>query len=117
MKTSHDPRHIARIKTMQVLFAYDYQKTTLVEDKTALQVIKKIDKIDEIIKKVALERPLSEINKIDLAILRLAVFELNFKPKNPPKVIIDEAIELAKEFGSDSSPNFVNGALGKIIVL
>ena len=58
-----------------------------------------------------------KINKIDLAILRLSVYELisNQKVKVPPKVVVDEAVELAKEFGSDASPGFVNGVLGKLI--
>ena len=50
-----------------------------------------------------------------MAILRLAVFELMIGKKEPPKVIVDEAIELAKEYGGDKSPGFVNGALGKIV--
>ena len=58
--------------------------------------------------------PISKIAKIDVAILRLAVYELIFEKNTPPKVIIDEAIELAKEYGSDSSPSFVNGVLGSI---
>jgi N utilization substance protein B len=55
------------------------------------------------------------LNKIDLAILRLAVFELIIENSQPPKVIIDEAVELAKEFGSESSSKFVNGVLGTIL--
>ena len=56
-----------------------------------------------------------KINKIDLAILRLAVYELLVEKTQPPHVIIDEAIELAKEYGNESSSSFVNGALGNII--
>ena len=51
---------------------------------------------------------------MDLAILRLAVYELQIGKTAPKNVIIDEAIELAKEFGGESSPSFVNGALGKL---
>jgi len=57
--------------------------------------------------------PIDKLNKIDLAILRLAVFELSNK-STPPKVVIDEAVELAKEFGSEASPSFINGVLGTI---
>lgn len=71
--------------------------------------------IDEIIEKCASEWPISKINKIDLAILRLAIYELAFPTKTPPKVIIDEAVELAKEFGSENSPAFINGVLGTVI--
>ena len=70
--------------------------------------------IDEKIAHVAPEWPLPKISKIDLAILRLAVTELVEK-KEPPKVIIDEAVELAKQFGNDNSAKFVNGVLGTIL--
>lgn len=71
-------------------------------------------KIDPIIIKTAPEWPLEKLNKTDLAILRLAVFEMTIEKKQPVKVIIDEAVELAKEIGSENSPSFVNGVLGTI---
>jgi N utilization substance protein B len=77
-------------------------------------VAKSLAKIDNIITKDAPEWPITQINKIDLAILRLAVWELVIKAKEPPKVIIDEAIELAKTFGSENSPSFINGVLGTV---
>ncbi|MBI5356881.1 transcription antitermination protein NusB [Candidatus Collierbacteria bacterium] len=55
------------------------------------------------------------INKVDKAVLTVAIWELAIEKKTPPKVIIDEAVELAKEFGSESSPGFVNGVLGAIL--
>jgi len=57
--------------------------------------------------------PIDKLNKIDLAILRLSIYELLIG-NIPPKVIIDEAVEIAKEYGSESSPSFVNGVLGTI---
>jgi len=60
------------------------------------------------------EWPLEQINKIDLAILRLAIWELTIKQKEPPKVIIDEAIELGKTYGSEKSSSFINGVLGTV---
>lgn len=71
--------------------------------------------VDEMIKKAAPEWPVDKIAKIDLAILRLAVYELSIVRQVPPKVIIDEAVELAKEFGSEKSASFVNGALGAVL--
>lgn len=71
--------------------------------------------LDEKIQSAAPEWPVDKIAKIDLAILRLAIYELLIEKKEPPKVIIDEAIELAKEFGNDNSPKFVNGVLGTIL--
>ena len=67
------------------------------------------------ITKAAPEYPIAKINRVDLAILRLAVYELLVEKREPPKVIIDEAVELAKEYGGETSPAFVNGALGKLI--
>ena len=66
-------------------------------------------------KRQAPEYPVDKINRIDLAILRLASYELMVEQKEPKNVIIDEAVELAKEYGNESSPGFVNGVLGKII--
>ena len=54
------------------------------------------------------------INKVDRAVLTVAIWEMAVEKKTPPKVIIDEAVEFAKEFGSESSPGFVNGILGAI---
>lgn len=74
-------------------------------------------KIDTLIAIAAPDFPIEKINKIDLAILQLAVYELTIVKANPEKVIIDEAIELGKEFGGDTSPGFINGVLGKILQL
>lgn len=82
---------------------------------TYQQIIKNLPRIDSLITKSAPQWPLDQVNKIDLAILRLAVFELVLNKQEPEKVIIDEAVELAKEFGGQSSPAFVNGVLGTIL--
>lgn len=72
--------------------------------------------LDEIIEKAAPEWPISQITMVDRNILRLGLFELLFGDRKevPPKVAINEAIELAKSFGGDSSGKFVNGVLGTI---
>lgn len=108
-----DPRHQKRIQIMQQLFAQSFQDQDLAPDDPAQQVFDHKQELDELISQYAPERPLTEINKIDLAILRLIVFESKQK-KTPKKVLIDEAVEIAKEFGSESSPKFVNGVLGKL---
>lgn len=113
MKNPLDPRHKKRQKTVEDLFKNSFFKQSASEG--AKQVRLNLDEIDENIKKAAPEFPIDKINRVDLAILRLAVFELMIEKKEPPKVIVDEAIELAKEYGGDKSPGFVNGALGKII--
>ncbi|MDO8639757.1 MAG: transcription antitermination factor NusB [bacterium] len=114
MKTPLDPRHKKRQKLVEELFKIEFYNKQKFNPQAKI-IISKKDFIDERIKKAAPEFPIDKINKVDLAILRLAVYELLLEKKEPPKVIIDEAIELAKEYGGDTSPSFVNGALGKII--
>ena len=115
MKTPHDPRHKKREKAIKNLFRWSFQNKQKIENELVLTIIKNLKKIDTIIAKAAPEWPIEQINKIDLAILRLAVYELNVLASEPPKVIIDEAVELAKAYGSEKSPSFVNGALGTIL--
>jgi N utilization substance protein B len=112
MKTSTDPRHQHRVKLVQHLFSSGFQKKP---DPKVLEIWKHLPEIDPVIISIAPEWPLDKLNSIDLAILRLAVYELTIDKKAPYKVIIDEAIELAKEFGGEQSPNFINGALGQLI--
>lgn len=112
MKTLTDPRHQKRRKIVQELFALSFRSQTVHQSLTR-QVISDLAEIDKIISKSAPAFPLDKIGKIDLAILRLAVFEL-LKHTAPPKVIIDEAVELAKEFGGETSFSFVNGVLGTV---
>ncbi|HHW70058.1 MAG TPA: transcription antitermination factor NusB [Clostridiales bacterium] len=74
-----------------------------------------IDKIDTYIKKHVKGWRFDRISKIDLAILRLAIYELMYMDDIPYKVSINEAVELAKKYGSDKSSSFINGVLGSII--
>ncbi len=112
MKTPLDPRHKRRQKVVESLFKVDFHKQR-VDDMTK-KILPHMDLIDKKIESAAPEFSIDKINKVDLAILRLAVYELLVEKTQPTKVIIDEAIELAKEYGGDSSPSFVNGALGNI---
>lgn len=113
MKTPLDPRHKKRQKLVEELFKYEFYKQPI--SKTAKDILSHKTFIDQKIETVATDFPPEKINKIDLAILRLAIFELLVSKKEPPKVIIDEAIELAKEYGGETSPSFINGALGNIV--
>ncbi len=110
VKTASDPRHLHRQKMVQELFAW----STLPANKTKNipQIVNRIRDIDKIITKFAPEWETDKIYKADLAILRLAIYELAFAKTEPLKVVIDEAIELAKEFGNETSPSFINGVLG-----
>ena len=113
MKTANDPRHRIRQFLVQELFRVDFH-TQKVSEK-AKTIFDNRTIIDQHIKDAAPEYPIEKINRTDLAILRLAVYELKIEKKEPNNVIIDEAIELAKEFGGEASPAFINGALGKLV--
>jgi len=114
LKTSSDPRHLSRQKIVQDLYEWSFR-----QDKKPNFYIKNIitnlSEIDNQITIAAPLWPLSQIAKIDLSVLRLAIYELKIEKKNPPKVTIDEAVELAKEFGGEGSAKFVNGVLGTIM--
>ena len=131
-------RHLGRIIALQTLYEYDFRllchddtadldeilgrnleryEMTLDDKsfvKTLVQgVAKKSVELDAIIQPIAPEWPLDQIARVDRTILRMAVYELTeCKDTVPPKVAINEAVELAKAFGSDNSSKFINGVLG-----
>jgi N utilization substance protein B len=117
MKRRDDPRHKARVEAMKALFEKGFRpEISFNKDSIASKVFRSRQKLDAIIKKEAPAWPLSQIAPVDLAILRIAVWELVIKKQQEPyKAIVDEAVEIAKEFGSDSSASFINGVLGSII--
>lgn len=73
-----------------------------------------LEEIDSLIESVSEGWKLKRMFKVDLAIMRLAVYEIKYDEKIPVGVAINEAIEIAKKYGQDSSPSFVNGILGKV---
>jgi len=129
-------RHLSRTIAMQVLYGWDFNK--LDKDKSSgvydhvqkefapdfddegfsrnmiAGVLENQKDIDALITKYAPEWPLEQITTVDRNILRLGIYELKFDKDIPPKVAINEAIELAKTFGGESSGKFVNGVLGAI---
>ncbi|OGY42796.1 MAG: transcription antitermination factor NusB [Candidatus Buchananbacteria bacterium RBG_13_39_9] len=129
-------RHLSRTLAMQTLYQWDFngQKEKKLDDLLSYNlqefapgfkddgftqhliegVLKNHKEIDELIKKYATEWPLEHITTVDRNILRIGVFELKFDPEIPSKVAINEAIEVAKTFGGESSGKFVNGVLGAI---
>jgi len=113
MKTSSDPRHKKRQSIIQELFSVEFHNQRVRPETTKIMGQKIM--LDKIIQDAAPDFPVEKINKIDLAILRLATCELLIDKKEPEHVVIDEAVELAKEFGNDTSPSFVNGVLGHIL--
>jgi len=114
-----DPRHESRIKVIQNLYAYTFKtkKNNLPykKDDYFKTVIKNISEIDKLITLHAAKFPIVKIAKTDLSILRWAIYELKFNKKLPVKVVINEAVELAKDMSGERSFAFINGVLGKII--
>lgn len=131
-------RHLGRIVTMQTLYEFDFRgsneaslelpvilernlnefrssidDTTFVEELVAGVYDRQSD-IDAVIAPAAPEWPVDQIAKIDKIILRIGVYELMMKRDVPPKVAINEAVELAKTFGGENSSKFINGVLGTI---
>ena len=78
-------------------------------------IIDKLDEIDKLIEGATEGWDLSRIGKVELAILRLATFEARFDDDIPVGVAINEAVEIAKKYGGEDSPAFINGILGKIV--
>jgi len=113
MKTPNDPRHRRRQQLIEELFKVEFHEQKI--DEKAREIFSHKETLDREIQKAATEFPIDKINRIDLAILRLAVYELLIEKKEPPHVIIDEAIELSKEYAGETSPAFINGALGNIM--
>ncbi len=83
--------------------------------KKAEQVAARIPELDERIDSVAEGWKTKRMGRVDLTILRLAVYEMLYDDEIPEKVAINEAVELAKKFGQDESPSFVNGILAKLV--
>lgn len=125
-------RHKARRLAVQALYQWQFNHTTLekitaefladdVAKKADLEYFKELlegvitqqQTIDDIIKP-ALDRPLENLTPIELAILRMSVFELKNRLDIPYKVVIDEALELTKTFGAEEGYRFVNGVLDKL---
>jgi N utilization substance protein B len=129
-------RHLSRITALQSLYEWDFNgrtgditeivKTQVHNTDSAKQdaefvlqlaqgVIKHIEQIDELIKTYAPEWPLEQVALVDKSVLRLGIFEMVIEKSVPPKVAINEAVELAKAFGGEASGKFVNGVLGAIL--
>lgn len=130
-------RHLGRIVALQSLYEYEVrtgvndnvdikqlvgrnleryeseiEDTKFVND-LVLGVIDKVTELDDLLRPLAPEWPLEQIARIDHSVLRLSLYELIYTPESvPPKVAINEAVELAKAFGSDNSSKFINGVLG-----
>jgi N utilization substance protein B len=107
-------------QTIEPILARNYQEfTSSVENRDFIDqlvwgVFDNKEKIDSIISPAAPEWPIEQIALVDLIILRMGIYELLFSQEVPPKVAINEAVELAKAFGGQNSSRFVNGVLGTV---
>ena len=132
MKSQHDPRHVARALALQHLF------TTLIAQQPEIEIpellesleeeeydvalyqaivdgiTKDVDEIDPMIEELAPAWPIVQIAPVDLILLRMGVWEGFVAKLNPAKVVINEMIELGREFGGESSSSFINGVLGNL---
>lgn len=102
----------------EVLFFQDEENQTGEEEHDQIiekfhRIVEKLDEIDTLLNEKAKGWSTNRMGKVDLTILRLAVFEIKYDEGIPTGVAINEAVELAKKFGQDSSPAFVNGVLAK----
>lgn len=138
MKSGQDPRHSARLLVLQKLFFDDFKDQNAVanaleisiDDMLTLDEVEtyneelfsqiydgvnqNMEECNNLIVKYAPQWPLEQIKRVDLQILRMALYEGFIGKITPPKVAIDEAIELGKEFGGNASDKFINGVLGAI---
>lgn len=130
-------RHLGRIIALQTLYEYDFRAMSeetaadlqeildrnitrykeTVDDKSFIRglvegVHDNTTLLDDTIRPIAPEWPVEQIARVDKVILRIALFELTIAEDVPPKVVINEAVELAKSFGGDNSSKFINGVLG-----
>lgn len=132
-------RHLGRIIVLQTLYEQEFRLAsddksfsidevlsrnitrynTLVDDVTFIKVLvkgvlKEQAALDEKIQPIAPEWPLEHIARMDRLVLRIGAYELLHQKDTPPKVVINEAVELAKAFGGDNSSKFINGVLGTL---
>jgi N utilization substance protein B len=130
-------RHLGRIVALQTLYELDFRReagdTTFdlglvlkrnvaryestVDDVFFIEeLVKGVEKhekaLDDELRPLAPEWPLEQIARMDRVVLRMGLYELHYEPDVPPKVVINEAVELAKAFGGDNSSKFINGVLG-----
>lgn len=133
-------RHLGRIVALQTLYEQDFRlecgdkavklekilarniaryKETIDDQEFITQLVKGVDTkqkdLDAMLQPVAPEWPIDQIARMDRIVLRIGLYELLYSKAVPPKVVINEAVELAKAFGGDNSSKFVNGVLGTLL--
>ncbi len=126
-------RHLSRMIAMQTLYEWEFREADDLDEiearniseydgKCEPQFVKELvtnvkekkEEIDNIINENAPEWPIDQVSLIDKVILEIAIYELLYRSDVPPKVTINEAVELSKQFGNENSSKFINGVLGTI---
>lgn len=133
-------RHLGRIVALQTLYEQDFRrecedstfdlsevlsrnidryKETIDDKQFIEQLVRGVTdrqaELDDVIRPLAPEWPIEQIARMDRMMLRMGTYELLFNKTVPPKVVINEAVELAKAFGGDNSSKFINGVLGTVL--
>lgn len=133
-------RHLGRIIALQTLYEQDFRREAgdndfnldevlarniaryqeMVDDKAFIEklvqgVSKHQNDLDDQLQPIAPEWPIDQIARMDRVVLRIGLYELQFEKDVPPKVVINEAVELAKAFGGENSSKFINGVLGTVM--
>jgi N utilization substance protein B len=133
-------RHLGRIIALQTLYEQDFRLecqdkhfdmsevlarnikrySEMVEDRAFIEelvagVVEKQQELDNTLQPIAPEWPIAHIARMDRIVLRIGAFELLYRNDVPPKVVINEAVELAKAFGGENSSKFINGVLGTVL--
>jgi len=133
-------RHLGRIIALQTLYEQDFRRASsdasfdlqevltrnitryeaTVDDTSFIEelvngVNKEQDELDKLLQPLAPEWPIDQIARMDRVVLRIGAYELTHDNGVPPKVVINEAVELAKAFGSTNSSKFINGVLGTLL--
>lgn len=99
---------------METLPSIDDADREYISDKTGT-IAALIPELDEKIDSVSEGWPVSRLGKAELAIMRLAIYEICYDDDIPVNVAINEAVELAKKYGADNAPSFINGVLAKVV--
>jgi N utilization substance protein B len=133
-------RHLGRIIALQTLYEQEFRaecndsnydakevlrrniarfKDTIDDQEFIARIVtgvsQRSEEIESLLRPIASERPIADIARMDRIVLLIGAYELLYEPDTPPKVVINEAVELAKAFGGENSSKFINGVLGTLL--
>ena len=123
--------------TFKIVFSYNFYPNPELEEETklfleqqedlteedreeilqrSLDIFSKVDGLDREISEKTEGWRIDRFSKVDISLVRLALYEMRYDPETPPKVAVNEAVELAKVYGGDDSPRFINGVLSRLFI-